>query len=230
MSLLNSGGTSHREQRFLNLDARIPIYVAANGPKALAAAGEFGDGFITVGGEPEVMQPKLASIAAGAAETGRTLPPDFHTAFITTSCVLQAGDKFTDARVIDETGSWIGCELHFFYEVWKHSGGNDAIIPDYFKPIWPDYLKHVENMSLPEDAPYRQIHDGHLVYLQPDERKFVTPEAVQSGCLVGTPEEIIAHVQRLEAGGIKEIGLWPPMDCERKVLKDFADHVMPAFR
>ena len=123
MSLLNSGGTSHREQRFLNLDARIPIYVAANGPKALAAAGEFGDGFITVGGEPEVMQPKLASIAAGAAETGRTLPPDFHTAFITTSCVLQAGDKFTDARVIDETGSWIGCELHFFYEVWKHSGG-----------------------------------------------------------------------------------------------------------
>ena len=220
----------HREQRFLNLDARIPIYVAANGPKALAAAGEFGDGFITVGGEPEAMQPKLASIEAGAAESGRTLPADFHAAFITTSCVLQPGDKLSDARVIDETGSWIGCELHFFYEVWKHAGCNDEIIPDHFKPIWPAYLEHVDNMSLPEDARYRQIHDGHLVYLRPEEREFVTPAAVQSSCLVGTPDEIIAHVQRLEAGGIKEVALWPPMEHERKVLTDFADHVMPAFR
>ena len=220
----------HREQRFLNLDERIPIYIAANGPKALAAAGEFGDGFITVGGEPEAMQPKLARIAEGATASGRTLPADFHTAFITTSCVLQPDEKLSDARVIDETGSWIGCALHFFYEVWKQSGSNDDIIPDHFKPIWPRYLEHVKHMSLPEDARYRQIHDGHLVYLRPEEREFVTPEAIQSGCLVGTPDEIIAHVQHLEAGGIKEIALWPPMEHERKVLADFAEHVMPAFR
>ena len=129
----------HRERRFINLDQRIPIYVAANGPKALEAASEFSDGLITVGGEPEVMQPKLAGVARGAAKVGRTLSDDFHTAFITTSCVLGAGDKLSDDRVIDETGSWIGCELHFYYEVWTDNGCSDAIIPDYFKPIWPDF-------------------------------------------------------------------------------------------
>ncbi len=220
----------HREQRFLNLDQRIPIYVAANGPKALEAAGEFSDGFITVGGEPDVVKPKLEGIARGAAKVGRSLPADFHTAFITTSCILTSGEKLTDERVIDETGSWVGCELHFYYEVWKDNGRNDAIIPDHFKPIWPDYLRRVERMSLPENARFRQIHDGHLVYLQPEERKYVSPEAIRAGSLVGTPDEIIEHVKRLEAGGIKEIALWPPMDCERKVLADFARDVMPAFR
>ena len=220
----------HRERRFLNLDDRIPIYVAANGPMALAAAGAYGDGWMTVGGEPEVVAPKLAAIAKGAAKAGRTLGDDFHTAYITTSCVLGPGDQLTDERVIDETGSWVGCELHFYYEVWKDSGCNDDIIPDHFRDVWPDYLQRVEQMSLPENARFRQIHDGHLVYLQPEERRYVTPDAIKSGSLVGSPDEIIEHIRRIEAAGIKEIALWPPMDHERKVLKDFAEHVMPAFR
>jgi alkanesulfonate monooxygenase SsuD/methylene tetrahydromethanopterin reductase-like flavin-dependent oxidoreductase (luciferase family) len=144
--------------------------------------------------------------------------------------VLRPGDKLTDDRIIDETGSWVACELHFFYEVWKDNGRNDAIIPDHFKDIWPDYLAHVERMSLPEQSRFRQIHDGHLVYLKPGERRFMRPDAIRSSCLIGEPDELIEHVKRLEAGGIKEIDLWPPMDCERKVLRDFAEYVMPAFR
>ena len=220
----------HRDYRFLNLDDRIPIYVAANGPMALATAGELADGWMTVGGEPDVVQPKIAAIADGAAKQGRTLPDDFHTAYITTSCVLGPGEKLTDDRVIDETGSWVGCELHFWYEIWKDSGEDDAIIPEHFRDVWPDYVERVAGMSLPETARFRQIHDGHLVYLQPEERRFVTPQAIEAGSLVGSPDAIIEHIRRIEAAGIREVALWPPMDCERKVLKDFADHVMPAFR
>ena len=220
----------HRERGFLNLDARIPIYVAANGPRALAATGEFGDGWMTIGGEPEVVEPKLAAIAAGAEKSGRTLPADFHTAYVTASCVFEPGDELTDERVIDQTGTWVGCELHFYYEIWKDSGCNDDVIPPHFKGIWPDYLAHVNNMSLPEDARFRQVHDGHLVYLRPEERRFVTPEAVRTSCLTGTADEIVEHVRRLEAGGIKEVALWPPMDHEREALKEFAEQVIPAFR
>ena len=32
----------HRDRRFINLDDPIPFYVAANGPKTLGLAGEFG--------------------------------------------------------------------------------------------------------------------------------------------------------------------------------------------
>lgn len=220
----------HGERRFIDLDNRIPIYVAANGPKALEATGAFGDGWVTVGGEPEVVGPKFAHIKAGAVKAGRTLPADFHTAFISSSCVLRPGDKLTDERIINETGAWVACELHFFYEVWKDLGFNDEVVPAHFRGIWADYLEHVAQMSLPEQSRFRQIHDGHLVYLQPQERRFITPEAIKASALVGEPDELIEHIRRLEKGGIKEINLWPPMDCERKVLRDFAEYVMPAFR
>ena len=102
---------------------RIPIYAAANGPKALEATGavrrrlDHGSG-----GQPQVTRQKLEKISQGAARAKRTLPADFHTAFITTGCVLRPGEKLTDDRVIDETGSWVMCELHFFYEIGKTLG------------------------------------------------------------------------------------------------------------
>ena len=220
----------HRDRHFINLDNHIPIYAAANGPKALEATGALADGWITVGGKPEVVRPKLERIRKGAEQAGRSLPADFHSAFITTSCVLRPGDKLTDERVIDETGSWVMCELHFFYELWKESGEKDDLIPPYFTNVWSDYLKHVKSFSLSENARFRQIHDGHLVYAQPEERRFVTPDAIRAGCLVGSPEEIVEQVRAIEKGGIREVTLWPPMDPERKVFRDFAELVMPSFR
>jgi alkanesulfonate monooxygenase SsuD/methylene tetrahydromethanopterin reductase-like flavin-dependent oxidoreductase (luciferase family) len=88
----------------------------------------------------------------------------------------------------------------------------------------------VKNFSLPENARHRQIHEGHLVYVQPEERRFVRPEAIRASCVVGTPEEIVAQLRTIEEAGIREITLWPPMDPERKVFRDFAELVMPAFR
>ena len=41
-----------RELECVNLDDRVPIYVGANGPKALAATGAYGDGRVSAGTEP----------------------------------------------------------------------------------------------------------------------------------------------------------------------------------
>jgi len=66
--------------------------------------------------------------------------------------------------------------------------------------------------------------------VQPEERCFVTPEAVRVSSLVGTPEEIIEQVRQLEKNGIKEINLLPAADYQKNVWRDFAEMVMPAFR
>jgi alkanesulfonate monooxygenase SsuD/methylene tetrahydromethanopterin reductase-like flavin-dependent oxidoreductase (luciferase family) len=47
---------------------------------------------------------------------------------------------------------------------------------------------------------------------------------------VGTPEEIIDRIRALEKAGIKEVTLLPPADYQRKVFRDIAEMVMPAFR
>jgi alkanesulfonate monooxygenase SsuD/methylene tetrahydromethanopterin reductase-like flavin-dependent oxidoreductase (luciferase family) len=220
----------HRDRHFINLDDHIPIYVAANGPKACEAAGAYGDGWTTIGRNPGAIDERLKNVSAGAKAAGRELGKDFHTVLLTAACVLRPGEKVTDDRVIDETGAWVTCELHMFYEIWLQLGKKDELIPSYFTKVWDDYAKRVAGYSLPEKARFRQIHDGHCTFVQPGERRFVTPEAVHASCLVGAPEEIIETVRSLEKSGIKEINLLPSADRQKSVWRDFAELVMPAFR
>ena len=73
-------------------------------------------------------------------------------------------------------------------------GKQDALIPPAFANIWDQYLDRVEDMHCRRMSRFRQIHDGHCTYLQPAERKFVTPEAIKGTCVVGTPEEIVRQI------------------------------------
>ena len=220
----------HRDRHFINLDPPIPIYVAANGPLALKATGVHGDGWMAVTSDPAMVEDALTRIRQGAAAAGRQLPADFHTACVTSTCVLRPGEKLTDDRVIDETGSMVTCVLHFAWEIWKQHGEKDELIPPFFADVWERYCERVASYSLPEAARFRQIHDGHCTFLQPEERCFVTPDAIRNSCIVGTPEEIRERVAALERTGIREVTLLPPADHQRKVYRDFAEHVMPAFR
>jgi alkanesulfonate monooxygenase SsuD/methylene tetrahydromethanopterin reductase-like flavin-dependent oxidoreductase (luciferase family) len=66
--------------------------------------------------------------------------------------------------------------------------------------------------------------------MRPEERRFVTPEAIRGTCLVGEPDELIEQVRAMEAAGLKDIMILPPADVQREVYRDFAELVMPAFR
>jgi alkanesulfonate monooxygenase SsuD/methylene tetrahydromethanopterin reductase-like flavin-dependent oxidoreductase (luciferase family) len=220
----------HQDRHFIDLEHRVPIYVAANGPKACEATGAYGDGWVTAGGSPAEILEKMTHIKEGARKAGRTLPNPFTTTVLLSGCVLRPGERLTDDRVIDETGSWVTAIIHFAYEIWSQMGKKDAYIPPAFANIWDQYLDRVNDMSLPPDSRFRQIHDGHCTFLQPAERKFVTPEAIKGTCVVGTPEEIVDQLQQMERGGIDGISLLPPAEYQRKVFRDFSELVMPLCR
>jgi len=220
----------HRDRYYINLDNHIPIYCAANGPKACEATGAYADGWVTIGREGADVKNRLAQMETGAKAVGRTLGKDFHTSVLTAGCVLRPGEKLTDDRVIDEVGSWVTCELHFYYEIWKKAGEKDELIPAHFADNWQAYVDRVKHFSLPENAAFRQLHDGHCTYLQPEERHFVTPEAIRASCVVGTPDEIVAQVEEMERNGLRELNILPAADHAYKVYRDFAELVMPRFR
>src|SRR5579863_6863304 len=142
----------HQDLHYLNLEQPVPIYVAANGPKACEIAGEFGDGWVTAIGNPVDVKAPRALIEQGARKAGRKLPDPFVTTALIGGCVLKPGEKLTDDRVIDETGSFVSAILHFAYEIWKDLGKKDELIPSYFANVWDEYLARVEDMCLPEQA------------------------------------------------------------------------------
>lgn len=218
----------HQDMGFFNVEQPVPIYVAANGPRALAAAGAYGDGRISAGGEPNaVFANNLARVRAGAAAAGRALDDRFHTAALTFSCVLKPGEKLTSDRVIDQVGSMTTASLHFWWELYRQSG-SDAFIRAEVRDVWERYLAHVTR--IPQAQRHLRVHVGHCTYLMPEERQFVTPELIRaSGGLVGEPDEIIAMLRAQERGGLKEVTLLPPMASARECFADFAKHVIERY-
>lgn len=221
----------HRELGFIDIAHEIPIYVAANGPLALKAAGAFGDGRISAGSEaPGHIKASLQQIKEGAKSAHRELEPDYHTCALSFSCVLKAGEKLDSDRVIDEVGSMVSSALHYWYENYSLTG-NDDFVPESCRSDWEQYLEYVSNMSTPEHKRYQQIHDGHCTYLVPKERRFITPNMIRrSNGLVGEPDEIIDRLRELEAAGLKEIVLLPPMARAREIFKDFSQQIISRYQ
>jgi 5,10-methylenetetrahydromethanopterin reductase len=129
----------HRDRRFINLDDKIPFYVAANGPKTLAIAGEFGDGIITTGvATPERVAAVRKHAQAGASKAGRDASK-LPLVSLTHVCVLKPGEALDSPRVKAMTGHWVMASMH-------------AIVAGYASPN-----------SLPPGALPRRAHRALLL-------------------------------------------------------------------
>jgi alkanesulfonate monooxygenase SsuD/methylene tetrahydromethanopterin reductase-like flavin-dependent oxidoreductase (luciferase family) len=214
-----------RELGCLNLDDRVPVYVGANGPKALAATGAYGDGRISAGTEPvAVMRRNMEKVRRGAEQAGRTLREDFHTSVLTYSCILKPGETLASDRVLEETGAPVVSSLHFWYELMLQRG-NDGFIQDSIRDEWEDYKRHVE--AMPQERRHQTLHTGHCALLPEDERRFITPNMIRATLgLVGEPDEITEQIGKMEKAGLKEILLLPPQACARQNFRNFADAVI----
>ena len=218
----------HQDLKFLDLEHPVPIIVAANGPLALKTAGEYGDGLVSVLNEqPGVLARNLGYVREGAARAGRDLT-DYHAATLTTAVVLEPGEDLTSDRVIDECGSWVLSGLHGSYELYHYTGKEETIFPAV-RGVWEEYCAYVEGMETPERKRYLELHNGHCTFLVPEERRFVTPEAIAGTCVVGEPAEIRENIHAAEKAGLREITLLPPMASARKVFRDFAEHVIEQY-
>ena len=219
-----------RELECINVEDRVDIYVAANGPKALKAAGAYGDGRICAGNEPlGVLARNLETIREGAAEAGRQIGDDFHTAALTFACVLKPGEDLTSERVIDEVDSAVVSTLHYWYELYQE-WGRDDFVSDRVRGTWEDYKAHVEE-TMPAERRHQMLHRGHCAFCPPEERRFITPDMIRiAGGLVGEPDEIVERLGQLEEAGLREVTLLPPAARMRENFRDFADQVMARVR
>ena len=220
----------HPDMGFIDVAHPVPIYVAADGPLALKAAGAYGDGRICSHNQTRTrLQKSLETMNEGAKAVGRTLPGTFHTAALSYACVLRPGESMTSDRVVDEIGSMAAATLHYWWELYQKNGDTSTVARRCLD-LWDEYLAFTEGMETPPAKRYQQIHYGHCAFLPAEERRFITEDLIRAtGGLVGTPEEIIDMLHEREAMGLDEITLLPAMDTARRNLKDFAEQVIARY-
>jgi 5,10-methylenetetrahydromethanopterin reductase len=216
----------HRDRRFINLDDAIPFYVAANGPRTLGVAGEFGDGIITTGvATPERLQAVFRHAEEGARNAGRDLERRLPCVSLTHVMVTRPGEAIDSPRVRQMVGPWVVTCLH-------------AIAAGYAKPrslpadarrIYDAYADYLAHLPGPPEEHYLELHNGHCTFVPDRELCFVTPETIRATTLIGPREQIIDQLRALERAGLDQIILNPPMDGFAEFVDDFAHEVIERF-
>jgi 5,10-methylenetetrahydromethanopterin reductase len=208
---------------YLDIEHHIPIYVSGFGPRAQAMAGKYGDGLVmSIPNQPSFFDHVWANVLKGAEEVGRSITKeDFPTCSLTAACVLRKGENLSSDRVIDTLGSIVMGGFHYAYDQVRNYGAEP---PTHLEDSWEEYCAIVE--SVPEAQRHRRIHIGHCMWVEPDERKFVTPERIQAACLVGSGKEIIEQLEAMERAGLTQVMLLPSLDKQYEALEDVSREVL----
>jgi alkanesulfonate monooxygenase SsuD/methylene tetrahydromethanopterin reductase-like flavin-dependent oxidoreductase (luciferase family) len=209
-----------REFRYIDLEPPIPLYIAGYGPKAQALAGELADGLVTGFPRGGTLSEAMEDVRTGARRAGRSLD-GFYTSAMVNLMLLEPGEAVNSPRVIAEAGSAVMSGMHYHAARHYESGIEP---PDYARGVWEDYIDLLD--SYPDDVRHRMLHESHYSKLDPEEARFLTPELIRGSCLIGTADELIERLHALEAQGLNQIMLYPPLNRMYRVIEDFAAQVM----
>jgi len=148
----------HQEHGFMNTRDVVPIHIAANAPKAMALAGEIGDGFITSRTNSLAgWQDAWSHVRQGAERVGKN-PEALYTTLLTTACLLRPGESYDSPRIQTEAGPWSMVAMHALYERVQ----NPAASPEAIRPIFAAYAAFVDQQRQRAGARYYlELHDGH---------------------------------------------------------------------
>jgi alkanesulfonate monooxygenase SsuD/methylene tetrahydromethanopterin reductase-like flavin-dependent oxidoreductase (luciferase family) len=214
----------HPNHGYINLKDPIPIYLAANGSKALELTGELTDGWITTLADPASFKKNLALVEQGAAKVGRTIT-DFPTVILSTGCVLRPGESATSPRVIGRVGPLAIVALHALWE--RSAVASD--LPASLQQLYDRYNnEYVAKMKTLADRRYLEVHEGHLIYLKPGEERYIDETLIRSFSLTGTGEEIIARLKALEAVGLKGVMI-QVVNNGREMIEEFSRDVIAKY-
>ena len=110
----------HKDDLYVDTEARTPVWVGADGPKALAAAGEAGDGWVVtlqyanvMGNSVDVFSGSFAAVR-GAAEAAGRESFDPYTVWSICVCVLEEGESATSERALEQAGPGAMMAFHAY--------------------------------------------------------------------------------------------------------------------
>ena len=209
------------ETRFMNLQPRIPLYVSGFGPRAMALAGEHGDGLVfAIPPRGVPVQDALAHARQGAARTGRDMS-GFRNATLTNVALLQPGEAPDSDRIKQAIGPNVMASVYYFYDM-VHERGIQP--PDFLRRIWKPYCALVEQTP-PEHRHFR-THEFHYTDLHPGEAELVDEQLIRDTCLVGTADELVEQIRGLERDGLQEMVFAVGNAAKWQLAEEFSRTVM----
>jgi 5,10-methylenetetrahydromethanopterin reductase len=191
---------------------RIPIYIAASGPKTLQLAGEVADGVvINTGLSPEVVADTINHVKIGCARVGRRLDE------IDMWWIPQANIAKSKAEALDEIAMTLasaGSQLSRFTAEGKH--------------IPPHLMDKVVELG-------RRYNSGHHDKPEGDNGRLIKDLGLidylaDRFAVAGTAEDCVKKLQSAIDAGARQFWMSFHFSHKARFMRDWARGVIPAFR
>ncbi len=215
----------HPDRGYINLKQPIPIIIAAQGPRAMALAGEIGDGWMAPVSAPAGFRRDLEAVRGAARRAGRPLD-NFSVIMFASVCVLRPGESLASPRVLEWVGPMAAVALHALWE----ASAVASQLPPTLRPIFERYRdEYVGGLDLPADRRYLKVHEGHTIYVKPGEERFLTPEVIDAFSMTAPRERIIATIKELEQAGLQEIAFCIPNENAREKIEELGREIVARY-
>ena len=187
----------------------VPVYVAGYGPKVLAIAGRRADGVIIQLADPEIVQWIVGQVRAAAEEAGRD-PAEVK---VMVCAPAHVSDDLADA-----------CEQVRWFPAMVSNHVFD-LLSKYDKSELPasltDYVERMRRESY-DYSEHSRVGAAH--------GEQVTDETCERFCVLGTAEQHVEKLRRLEAAGVDQWNIYLMTSGQEETLAAYGEEIIPRFR
>ncbi|MFD0226414.1 TIGR03842 family LLM class F420-dependent oxidoreductase [Streptomyces hirsutus] len=205
------GGTVVRFP-WIGKDSRLPVWMAAYGPKALRMAGEEADGFILQLADLYLTETMVKAVKDAAVAAGRD--PAEVTVCVAAPAYVTEDDSPEALAHAHEQCRWFGGMVgNHVADLVARYGADSGVVPHELT----DYIASRQD--------YDYAHHGRSG--NPD-TAFVPDRIVDRFCLIGTAERHVEKLKALRALGVDQFAVYDMHDAPEAVIDVYETHVIPA--
>jgi 5,10-methylenetetrahydromethanopterin reductase len=200
----------HRQIRLLNPELGlinthdpIPLCIAASGPRARKLTAKLGAGWIDNVADVERGTATLEQMCAAWQEAGRARDDLTAIAWLG-GAVLDEGEPPDGPRGMAQAGPRAAMLLHRAADTALAGYPAPlAMLPEFADAV-AGYVEHARRFE-PADAYYLSNHRGHLMFVRPDERSFITAEMIRRTSFTGSAADLTQRIAALGAAGFGQV-------------------------
>ena len=185
----------------------LPVWIAAYGPKVLAAAGQEADGLIIQLADPTLVK----WLSDHAISEGQAAGKDMSNYRVMSAAPVWVGDM---QKAREQTRWFPAMVGNHVADLVERYGKTGATVPERLTDYVEgrkgyDYLHHAD-----KDA---------------DHLGFITEDIIDSFGILGTVEQHVEKLKELEAIGVTQFNIYLMCGDEERIVEEYGKHILPKF-
>lgn len=194
-----------------SVGSQLEMWIAAYGPKALALAGEVGDGFILQLADLSIAEWTIKAVRDSAVAAGRD--PDDISICVAAPAYITDGSAEGLAHGREQCRWFGGMVGNHVADIVARYGDHSGAVPQALT----DYIKGRQGYDYNEHG---QAGNPHT--------QFVPDEIVDRFCIVGPPHAHVERMNALKELGVDQFSIYLQHDDKDHTLQVYGEKVLPA--